>query len=405
MLSTLSRIVLITALSAFVGTVLVDPADHLLHLKMPLLILTLGLWMGRVIAGISRPGGPQIWAPVLLFAVLLPGAATVIALMGSSLPPGEPQLQMLKQFTVLLLIPVLWSERVNLTRHIIAWSFVTACLTLALAALSLFAPLPFVAIRAFAVESDNAFISSRSLLGLGIGSFYYKTIGVVVFPIAYYSRSLISGSRRTVSLAVILFFVAAVLCSDNRALAVGVLCVIGALLFEQIRARRGMGAALAVLFVITALPAGYIATFFQSTETSNQVKLGHIKSYISEFESHPTYLLWGQGADTQFYSQGFETETTKTELTYLDIIRWFGVPLAAVLLVIFLYPVALLRRGPPGTAYLFIPYLVYLLEAITDPLLICSTGLMIVGSIWAIAFKQSPDNSIVRPAEIMCEPV
>lgn len=402
MVNKISRIALIFALSAFVGAVLVDPGDHVLHLKLPLLILSLGLWVVRVVFGMAKPGSPSIWALVLLFALIVPGMATLVGLLGSSLPPGEPTFQMIKEFAVLLLIPVLSSERIDLSTRIVGWSFAIAIITFLLVALSLVAPLAFSVARDFAVENDNALISSRSLLGLGFGGVYYKTVGVLIFPIAFYLKNFFDRPKKALSAFLTCMFIFALVCSDNRAATVGLLFLIEAVVFRKIKAKFGLVVAFCALIVMIALPAGYLAGFFRPSESSNEVKLGHIRSYASEFEQHPTYLLWGQGADTQFYSQGFETKTTLTELTYLDMIRWFGIPVAFLLLIPVFYPVFELMRRADSVSYLAIPYFAYLCEAATDPLLICSTGLMIVGAMWGLILMNPVKHATTLPTEVFC---
>lgn len=401
MVNKISKLALIVALSAFVGAVLVDPGDHVLHLKLPLLILSLGLWAVRVIFGITKPGSPKIWALVLLFALIVPGTATIVGLLGSSLPPGGPTFQMMKEFTVLLLIPVLSSERIDLSRHIIAWSFGVAIITFLLVLLSLVAPLAFSIARDFAVENDNALISSRSLLGLGFGGVYYKTVGVLIFPIAFYLKNFLDRPKKALSFFFTCMFIFALVCSDNRAATVGLFFLIEAVIFRKIRAKFGLVAALSVLIIMIALPAVYLAGFFRPGESSNEVKLGHIRSYASEFEQHPTYLLWGQGADTQFYSQGFESKTALTELTYLDMIRWFGIPVAFLLLISAFYPVVGLMRRADSVSYLAIPYFAYLCESASDPLLICSTGLMIVSAMWSLTLINGVKHAATSRAEVL----
>ncbi len=368
---------------------MVDPADNVLHLKLPLLALTLALWMVRVAFGVVKVGNPWILAGVLLFVLIIPGVATLIGILGNSLPPDGPDFQLMKEFSVLLLIPVISSERIDLTKHIIRWSFVVAIFTLALVALSIWAPTLFVVVRDFFVEKDNAFFRSRSLLGLGIGSFYYKTVGVLVFPMAYFLRNLLDQPGKAVSLFLTATFIAAMLCSDSRATAIAAFLVMLAFLFKKIRTRFGMVTAFSILFIIVLLPTTYFVSFFRSDESSNAAKLGHLRSYAVEFDVHPTYLLWGQGADTEFYTEGFQAKTALTELTYVEMIRWFGIPLALLMLVAIFFPaVALVRRGG-AMSFLAPPYIAYLWESASNPLLICSTGLLIVGAVWGVALAEN----------------
>jgi hypothetical protein len=395
MLCRFSKLALIVALSGFVAAVLLDPSDEMLHMKVPLLFLVLSLWATRVLFGSTEPCGPKIWVGVLLFALIIPGSAMIIALLGSSLPPGELHFQIIKGFAVILLIPVVFSERIDLIKHIMRWSFIVAAFTLVLAVLSLVDPLFCAAVYGFANHAENVF--THVSLGFGVGSFYYKTVALLVFPIAYHLQNLLNRPKKLNSCLLMVIFTAGALFSGSRGIAIGVFIVVVALGFKKFKAQFGLGVALPVLFIILVAPAGYFASFFHPGNSSNSIKLGHIRSYAVLFEDHPTYLLWGQGTDTEFYSQGFQAKTALTELTYLELIRWFGAPITVLILAALLYPVFELARRANGESYLVIPYIAYLWEAATNPLLICSFGALLVSAIWGVVLMHSVKQSVQVP--------
>ena len=404
MLTTLLKSALTVVVIAFAGVVLLDPGDKILHLKLPLLILALCIWAIRVVCGMVNPGSLKVVAGVLLFALILPAAASLIALLGDTLPVGEPlQFQLIKEFSVLLIIPVVVSERIDLTALILRWSIVIAIFTLLLAGLSLVEPSLFAIVRGIAVETDNAFIRSRAELGLGIGSFYYKTVSVLVFPIAYHLRKMLNGSGKLASAMFTLMFVAAILCSDSRAAVIGVFIVVAFFVTQKLKIAFGWPPALFALLVMVVLPAGYFAAFFHPEELSNATKIGHIHSYARLFNDHPTYLLWGQGADTEFYTQGFEAKTTLTELTYLDLIRWFGIPVAALILGAVVYPIFALAQRANASSYLVVPYIAYLWEAASNPLLICSFGALVVSAMWGRTLLFEAEESSVAQRSLCVE--
>lgn len=395
-----SKFVLMLTLSVFAASILVDPEDQMLHFKVPLFLLALSVWMVRVVCRMVSPGSFKTWAAVLLFGIILPGMASIIGLLGHSIPVTDPHyFQIVRSCSMLLLIPVLSSEGIDLMKHIIRWSFAVAAFTLALVVLSFNAPLIYSVVYEFTLQKDNAMFGSRDALGLGIGSFYYKTVAVLVFPLAYYLRNLLNRPKKVISGVLAAVFLAAVLCSGSRATALGAFFVIVALGFQKLKTDFGMKVALPIIFVMIALPAGYFASFFHPEESSNAAKLGHIHSYIENFSEHPTYLFWGQGADTEFYSQGFEAKTVVTELTYLEVIRWFGIPVAAIIFMALLYPVLELSRLSDALSYLAIPYVAYLWEAGTNPLLVSATGTLMVSAIWGVVLMRRAKEPIPVTAE------
>lgn len=391
MIATVSKFALKIVVIAFAGIVLLDPGDDVVFVKISLLIL-LSIWIVRVLCGLATPGSLRVCIFVLLFALILPAIASLIALMGDSLPVGAPlKFRMIKEFSMLLIIPVIVSEEIDLVVPILRWSIVIAIITLLLVAVSLVSPPIFAVVKGFAVESGVALIRDRSELGLGIGSFYYKTASILVFPIAYHFRNLLNGQRPLRSMALLMMFVAAVLCTDSRALVIAVFFVAVIFITQKLRNAFGWTPALVALFVMLALPAGYFAAFFHSDDLSNAAKLGHMRSYAELFNDHPTYLLWGQGADTEFYTEGFEDKTTLTEMTYIDLVRWFGIPVAVLIMGAVIYPIfAMARQRNMSSAYLIVPYIGYLWEAASNPLLVSGFGILVVSAMWGTVLLNDP---------------
>jgi hypothetical protein len=187
-------------------------------------------------------------------------------------------------------------------------------------------------------------------------------------------------------------FLAALFFAGSRGVALSAFGVVAALVCLKLKTKFGPGVVLFTLLIIPVITGGYFATFFDPENLSNAAKLGHIHSYAVEFDDHPSYLLWGQGTDTEFYSEGFQRKLNETELTYLDMIRWFGIPVTALMLIALLYPAFRLARQANGMSYLVVPYVAYLLGAATNPLLICSFGALIVSAVWGAVLCAPPNN-------------
>jgi hypothetical protein len=125
--------------------------------------------------------------------------------------------------------------------------------------------------------------------------------------------------------------------------------------------------------------------FADTKEGSNAIKLNHLRSYMSEFDNRPASLLLGQGANSSFYSEGFQSWTTVTELTYLEFIRIFGLPVS-ILFAAWLGWLAhsLFKRGSIAIG---LAYVTYLAIAASNPLLINSTGFLVLASMYEQATK------------------
>jgi hypothetical protein len=397
----ISKSVLIVSLSFFVAVVLLDPSAKILHLKLPLFIFVFSVWAIRVACRMVNPGSLKTCAAILLFSFVIPGIATIVGLLGDTLPAGEFHFATLNSFALLLLIPIVSSEGIDLTKHIIRWSFIIAVLTIAMAVLSFVAPLFFSVVTEFTLAKENAFVSPRDMLGVGVGSYYYASAAVLVLPIAYYLRNLLDCRRKIISFLFFVLFSAAVLCSGSRATALGSFAVVIVLILQKIKTIIGPGTALLVLLVIVAFGGSYIFSYFDSKEESNAIKVGHARSYVEEFSAHPSYLIWGQGADTEFYSTALDAKTNKTELSYIELIRQFGIPVTFVFVIALVYPMFELGRRASSTSYLALPYGVFLFEAGTNPILIGSTGLLVVCSIWGVVLMHKVQKTVAAPMEAL----
>ena len=102
------------------------------------------------------------------------------------------------------------------------------------------------------------------------------------------------------------------------------------------------------------------------------------------FETHPLYLLLGQGPGTAFYSEGFHSMTYTTEWTYMELLRNYGI-FSLLIFAVMVYPLTQLyklRRDRRVAAMMF-AYIFYLLIAGTNPLLISSTGMLVLLTIYS----------------------
>jgi O-antigen ligase len=386
-----SRAVLMVAISAFVLIALVDPTDQITHLKMPLFAAVVGVWLIRVLSQRVVAGAPELWTGVLFFALVIPTYATFVGLAGTSLPVAGPTFATVKSFMIIVLLPIVVTERASLVRIVARYSVVVALLTLAMVVISIVAPIVFDMIYAFTLEKQNALVRPTDLFGIGMGSFYYKTVAVLVFPIVYHLEQLASGAKKIRQVLMLLIYSAAIFFSGSRASILAVALVFGYFLAIVLKRRLGVWSAPVLMFIAVlglSLAAIVFGGFFDAKETSNAAKLGHVHSYMEEFEAHPRFLLFGQGADTEFYTEGFQRKTNLTEVTYLELVRVFGLPVTVVLLAGFFYPlIPLSKAAVKGGNCVGIAYGVYLFEAASNPLLIGSTGLLVVVSVWAFVLS------------------
>ena len=148
-----------------------------------------------------------------------------------------------------------------------------------------------------------------------------------------------------------------------------------------------------ILFLGSILFISLIISLATDTnEASNTVKYGHLASYITLFENNPSYLITGQGPGALFYTEGFSSIVSKTEWTYLDLIRQFGV-FSLLIVGVFAWPLITFwkQRQEPFTFIMAGTYFAYLLIAGTNPLMLSSTGILIL--LLAYSYRETITNN------------
>jgi hypothetical protein len=159
--------------------------------------------------------------------------------------------------------------------------------------------------------------------------------------------------------------------------------------------------AAALLLMVTVLNAGTIAAALDPAETSNDVKVLHLRDY-RELLSSPTTAIFGDGIGSRFFSKGFNEYVSITELTYLEIVREYGLVLSAVIAYLLLLPISRLRDPAARPIhFVFLAYACYLYVCLLNPLLFSSSGMIVLSAVLYHFFSERPQSGVVwsmRPA-------
>ena len=347
-----------------------------------------------------------MWTAALVIAIVIPLTWTILGMLNYGVHSGDTQFGTLKSFLFILILPVVISEDVDLASLVARMGILMVILTFGMVAIYFYSPAVFLMLYTFSIENHNAIISaSRDVFGSGVGQFYYKTSALMIFPFSYYcGRLLQQGTKWLAPLLMVLLYGAALMFSGTRANLLAAVFVAGILALRHIRRKFGLTASLAVAVVgIILVSTTLVSKFADPNEQSNSVKLGHLRSYEEEFGTNPSILLWGQGADTGFYSEGFDDWTTVTELSYMELVRVFGIPITI------LFCVGLAWIGyaifTKGAYWMALAYVSYLAISASNPLLISSTGFVIICAAWKEAVFPSEASSAFHLADLRSPPI
>lgn len=233
--------------------------------------------------------------------------------------------------------------------------------------------------------SENAsgipviYISSREFLGITFDGVFYTPLMFLVLPCSISIYNVCKNIHKTKYLIIAVILTLALFCGGNRACLMSIVIlwfgVGGFFLLKKY-----------VYLKLFLLPIAGILIFIlfykliSEQETSNDIKSLHLLSYAQLFRENPLAFITGTGAGTLIYSQGFESETTLMEWTYLELVRLYGI-FSIYVLFVFYRPGIILVRNNNYYKYGFpigIGSCLYMLSAYGNPYLINSTGLSVL---------------------------
>ena len=137
-----------------------------------------------------------------------------------------------------------------------------------------------------------------------------------------------------------------------------------------------------------------VVTFLLATqegEKSNEVKYENYESYIDDM-NEKGHIIWGAGLGSEFYAKGRGLKLSYSELSYLDIIRMYGLPVGIYFIFLFFAPCFWLWRYFSRSMFIkryCLGYVLFLILSGTNPLLLGSIGLTALSLFMVIVNKTS----------------
>lgn len=295
-----------------------------------------------------------------------------------------------KQFltTFLSLFLLLWYKQFKIYNYILVPSLILSILTIFLYIIFVFYPdlskIYYTYLMALG-DVPQIYIEERTFIGLTFQTIFYTPImiNVVTLPICLF-HYLTNKKKSNLILSIILTL--GLFCAGNRACLLS-LVLIYALIFAQIMwQHKKLRIVLYFLFLICGISfIILLSNVVLEKENSNLVKAGHLQSYIILFFENPFAFILGSGAGSMFYSKGFQKMTALTEITYIEIIRMYGILGASYIMMFFLYPSYKLIRNKKYYHEYYpqaVGLIMYILSSSMNPYLFTSTGMIVIISLY-----------------------
>lgn len=375
------------SLGLLTAVVLLDPANKITHSKEIFFALCILSWAAlKCVQPLHIKLNHVMVAAAVSLA--LPVLGMLSAILQNTATSLDDPLGFAKAFLFfVLLVPVLdqgYELPLLVTR--LSWFLVAA--TFGVFIIAAWDPIIFSAVYGYTLDKEIAIITTER--EIGFGQYFFKASPVMVFGLAYYLyRAFWQKSRMRDTFFALLFFIGLFLSGSRANIACAGLLVIA------LPARKLYGNQKILAFLLAAgalFLGGAVAarSFLNPHEESNQVKAAHYRSYLQLLEERPVTLLVGQGMGSQFYTAGFDRRTINTELTYMDVLRMFGVPVSLLFAWFLVYPLRRLLRivgNDPFVWAMGAAYACYVLIAGTNPLLLSSTGMLVLVMIYSLRWR------------------
>jgi hypothetical protein len=371
-----------------------DPSDLLTHLKVPLFA---GVWIlvlvDMAISNSTKYRVPtNLYLYTLVFALLLPAFGMLIYVLRGGGMEGYDGFRYFKSYLFLTLCIPLAVKRIDPIRSLSiilsGLSFATVFLDIVTTLdSSLRVPLAFWG-DAYTIFS----LTDRSYGTLSYQSLYFHASPLLVVPIVYFCHQLLESTGRQRWLAgsfLLLNFCGMVLSGTRNNMIVAVMAPLMIIAWYRKTYARLIIIVLLIGIVVVGYSFGVVQAMFSSDDLGNAIKLGHLHDYGVLFADWRT-LLFGQGFGASFFSTAWGTRVTLTELSYLELIRNYGLPVALVFYGLMLYPLRVLgNQQLTADHYLFLGYACYLYLCSGNPLFLSSTGMLVLAIVLFKTFCNS----------------
>jgi hypothetical protein len=375
--------------AALVFVLIVDPGDLLFHMKVPLFASILVFWIGdKIISkrGIKFDKDISIFIPLLL---LIPVLGFISGLVQSQIDDMEAALGFVKSFIIIILLYVVIDLTIPIDKYLIRFSIIIPLIIFPSYFILVYNPGLFQTLGVFLVDVKNvAVFSLRDFYGYKVIMLFYRTSPLLVFPLTYFFDRALRFGRSFDYLLFGVYFATLILSGTRANIVIAVLLPLVMFFFFLLRRRKFIFLS-AISFLVVYFAVVFLSNISnEKGDESSDIKSKHYNSIIKVIKAEPSILIWGQGLGSKYFSTGTNSEIVQSELTYLELIRVFGILLTLLFLFILIYPLVVLQKsGGLKVRYAIYAYLGYLFIVGTNPLLISSTGMIVIIVVYTLSYN------------------
>lgn len=373
--------------------VIIDPTNKIFHIKYVLFGGLFLIWLPSLIN--KRIVLPKSLSFILIFVCFfMPLYAISVGLVKSFIQNTSlGEIVYLNSFFFFLLLLIIVIEKIELTRIFNNSSLIIVLITSISYSILVYNPNTFgLLYDYFVVDKNVAVYAIRKFGDYTLLQMFYKTSPLLIFPLSYFLYKLLIQQNRKHLVFNIITLIAigiTLFLSGTRANILSLaLIILYYILFYAYKKSKPIFLIVGLVYLLFVFYSASVlgGILLSKSETSNMVKFGHVISYIEHFSNYVGVLFFGQGLGGTFYSSGIHSIVSVTELTYFEIIRIWGLPITIIFGGILLLPIYNELKNERIT-HIFIAYIAYLLVAGTNPLLLSSTGMLVLVYVFSEIYK------------------
>lgn len=396
-IGSLREVLLRTMLAALVCSSVFDPADLILHLKVPLFIACWCLFAaGAVVDNNRRFVDSFTLLYVLSLSIVLPAISISRYLLEGGDSSVFDGFVAWKSFLFLTLALMLVAERIDLFSFSAGVLTILSISIIAVRTLIYLKPTLAIPIGVLGDKYGILTLLARDYGAISFSGVNFHTSPLIVLALGYFAfrLSVTAGWYRLIAAFLLVINVFGMFASGTRNnMLFSLLTPILAYSWYSRRRIPILLGAASVTLLVAFLNFNSIGAALDLREYSNHIKYLHYQDYLDIF-SRPASLILGSGVGSRFYSRGFGTYTSVTELTYFELLRSFGLCLGSLILLLLLLPLrCLLFPKQKAIPALLIAYGAYLLLSAANPFLISSSGMFVLSIVLA-ATQMGPSHVI-----------
>jgi hypothetical protein len=388
-------ITLISIVYTLIFICVFDPADKILGLKVPIFFICWLFFIFRILCSNKIFSINKGLLGYVVLMISIPLLSIIIYLLVNGDQPFQGFI-LFKSYLFISFSIIIYTLRINLIPFLSRVLNFLALLIIFSYLLLIIAPDFMPAFILFGEKYGLLVVGDRDYSAdLTLRFVFFVTSPMLVISIAYYAERFMTNPLNKFKNSLFLFIniCGMFLAGTRNNMLASILLPITIIFYLSKNKMKLLFYILFGLIIFIILYFNELKILVSSDEESNQLKIGFMKDYFELFKN-PLILLFGQGLGSFHYWTG-RGSFYITELTYLEIVRNFGLPLGLVMYTLMIFPifsVLFFKRTYPNKS-IIISYLFYLFMCLTNPLFFSSLGILILSIILSNIFLYKINNN------------